>query len=280
MKLIQKLAVVYLRLRFRLLGSFSSQKAAAKALDLFCTPQERLKKKPSKIFFTAEQLKFNLGELNIRGFRWNHNAGRKVLIIHGFESSIVNFDHYVPSLIKKGLEVLAFDAPAHGISDGKRITAPLFADMIIKIHERYGPITGFVGHSFGGLALSLALEQIAHDETYRAVLIAPATESTTAIDQFFELLQLNGVVRKEFDQLITQIGGHPPEWYSIRRAIRNIKAQILWLHDERDLQTPLSDALKVKNDQRPNVTFVITRGLGHRKIYKDSQTVERVAEFL
>jgi len=61
----------------------------------------------------------------IKGWRWNHPAERKVLILHGFESSAINFDRYVKPLIKKGYEVLAFDAPAHGRSGSKTITAPL-----------------------------------------------------------------------------------------------------------------------------------------------------------
>jgi pimeloyl-ACP methyl ester carboxylesterase len=280
MKLIQRLALGYIRTKFRFLSFVSKKKAAAKALDLFRTPQQRVRKQLSKIFDEAEKLQFKLEGLSILGYRWNHNADKKVLIIHGFESSIVNFDHYVHPLINKGYEVLAFDAPGHGLSGGKTITAPLFSAMIETIHENYGPIQSFIAHSFGGLALSLALENIKHDGSYKIVLIAPATETKTAIDQFFDLLQLNGEVRKEFDKLIIELGGHPAEWYSIHRAIKHIKAQILWLHDEDDLQTPLSDALKVKNENWPNVKFIITKGLGHSRIYRDDKIVQEIIGFL
>ncbi len=280
MKLTQRLALSYIRTKFRLLTSVSKEKAAAKAFDLFQTPQQRVKKQPSKIFDDTEKLQFELEGISIHGYRWNHNAGRKVLIIHGFESSIVNFGHYIHPLINKGYEVLAFDAPAHGSSGGKTITAPLFAKMITTIHGNYGPVQSFMAHSFGGLALSLALENIKHDETYRIALIAPATETKTAIDQFFHFLQLNGEVRKEFDKLITELGGHPAEWYSIHRAIKHIKAEILWLHDEDDQQTPLSDALKVKEENLPNVKFIITKGLGHSRIYRDHEITQQVIDFL
>ena len=280
MKLTQRLALGYVRIKFRLISSVSKKKAAKKALDLFRTPQRRNIRQPGNIFNEAEKLKFDLEGIPIQGYRWNHHTGRKVLIIHGFESSIVNFGHFVHALVKKGYEVLAFDAPAHGISGGKTITAPLFAKMITTIHEKYGPVRSFLAHSFGGLALSIALENIDHDETYRVVLIAPATETRTAVDQFFKLLQLNGEVRREFDILITQLGGHPMEWYSIRRAMPNIKAQVLWLHDEDDQQTPIGDALKVKDENLPNIKFIITKGLGHRKIYRDQKTIQEIIEFL
>jgi hypothetical protein len=280
MKLTQQLALGYVRMKFRLISSFSKKKAAKKALDLFRTPQRRNIGQAGNIFNEAEKLKFDLEGILIQGYRWNHHTGRKVLIIHGFESSIINFGHYVHPLVKKGYEVLAFDAPAHGISGGKTITAPLFAKMITAIHQNFGPVQSFIAHSFGGLALSIALENIDHDEMYRVVLIAPATETKTAVEQFFHLLQLNGEVRKEFDILITQLGGHPMEWYSIRRAMQNIKAQVLWLHDQDDQQTPISDALKVKDANLSHIKFIITKGLGHRKIYRDQKTIREIIEFL
>jgi pimeloyl-ACP methyl ester carboxylesterase len=281
MKLTQRLALFYIRTKFRLLSSVSHKKAAAQALDFFRTPRERLTRQQlPKIFDEAEKLQFEVEGIAIHGYSWNRNASKKVLIIHGFESSIVNFDHYIPPLVNEGYEVLAFDAPGHGLSGGKTITAPLFAKMIEIIHANYGPVKSFIAHSFGGLALSLALENIQHDETTRAAIIAPATETKTAIDQFFDFVQLNGEVRKEFDKLIIELGGHPAEWYSIHRAIKNIKAKILWLHDEDDLQTPLRDALKVKNENRSNVKFIITKGLGHSRIYRDPEIVREIIDFL
>ena len=280
MKLKQKIAVGYVRMKFKMLSLFSIKKAAEEALDLFRTPQRRAKKQPSPIFNEAEQLEFMLEDISIHGYGWNNGAAKRVLIIHGFESSIVNFEQYVRPLVKKGYEVLAFDAPAHGKSGGNTISAPLFAKMIKTIYGAYGPIHSFIAHSFGGLALSLALENIQHDSSYKVVLIAPATETKTAIDQFFGLLQLKDSVRKEFDKLIAELGGYPAEWYSVHRAVKNIKAKILWLHDEDDLQTPIADALNVKQENLPNVTFIITKGLGHRRIYRDHKVMQQILDFL
>lgn len=263
-----------------MLSLFSTKNAAEEALDLFRTPQRRAKKQPSAIFNEAEKLEFALENISIHGYRWNKGVAKRILIIHGFESSIVNFEQYIRPLLKKGYEVLAFDAPAHGRSGGKTISAPLFAKMITTIYETYGPIHSFIAHSFGGLALSLALENINHDTNYKVVLIAPATETKTAIDQFFNLLQLKKAVRKEFDILIAELGGYPPEWYSVHRAVKNIKANILWIHDEDDLQTPIADALRVKQENLANVTFIITKGLGHRRIYRDHKVMQQIVAFL
>jgi len=276
----QRLALAYIRTKFSLLSLLSNKRAAASALDLFRTPQTRNRKLPSQIFDKAEKLQFDIEGITVHGYSWNHNVLKKVLIIHGFESSIVNFDHFVFPLMDKGYGVLAFDAPGHGRSGGTTISAPLFANMITMICEKYGPVQSFMAHSFGGLTLSMALENMDHNESFKVVFIAPLTEIKTAAESFFHLLKLNEKVQKEFDNQITDLGGHPLEWYSIRRAIKNVKAQVLWLHDEDDDQAVLRDVLKVKKENPPNVKFLITKGLGHSMIYTDKKMVQEIIDFL
>ena len=153
--------------------------------------------------------------------------------------------------------------------------------MIQQVVSLYGPINGFLAHSFGGIALSLALEKTAHDENTKIVFIAPATETSTAIDSAFKMLQIDDdAIRQEFDNIIFEKSGHPTEWFSIKRAMKNIKASILWIHDEDDDVTPLKDALLVKEEGFSNIQFVITKGLGHRKIYRDNTIKNKVIEFL
>jgi pimeloyl-ACP methyl ester carboxylesterase len=280
MKLSQRLALRYIRTKFKLLSTISKKKAAEKAFELFCTPQSRNKKKLPAIFETAEKLHFELEGVTIRGWRFNHPAERKALIIHGYESSVINFDRYVKLLIKKGYEVLAFDAPAHGRSGGKQINAPLYKEMIKQIHKLYGPVQSYMAHSFGGLAVCLALEEISHTKDYRVALVAPAAETTTAIDSFFKFLQLDPAIRPEFERLIIKKGGVSSDWFSINRALKHIRARVLWFQDEEDDITPISDVLKVKEQNYHNVEFVFTKGLGHRRIYRDNKVVKSIVEFL
>ncbi len=280
MKLSQRLAISYVRTKFKVLSSISKKKAAEKAFELFCTPQSRNKKKLPKIFETAEKLHFEIEGNMVRGWRLNHPAEKKVLILHGYESSGINFDRYVKPLIKKGYEVMTFDAPAHGRSGGKKINAPFYKRMIQAVNKKYGPVKSYIAHSFGGLAVSLALEEISHTADYKLVLIAPATETTTAINSFFKFLQLDDSLRKEFEKVIIKAGGVSSEWYSIKRAMKHIKAKVLWVQDEDDDVTPLSDVLKVKEENYPNIEFVFTKGLGHRRIYRDNKVSKQIIEFL
>ncbi len=279
MKLAQKIAIGFIRAKLNILAVVSKQKAAEAAMKIFSTPFRKPKKQTPPVFQKAERLNFELAGSSIIGHRWNAGKEKRVLIVHGFESSSKNFDRYIMPLVKKGCEVLAFDAPAHGGSGGKQVNLLMYVKMLHHIHDLYGPFHGYLSHSFGGLAVTHFLENVPHDENVKLVLIAPATESTSAIDSFFRILQLGTDIRKEFDQLIYDKSGVTPDHYSIRRAIKNIKARILWFHDEDDELTPITDALRVRDENHSHIEFVITKGLGHRKIYRENMVVNRTVEF-
>jgi pimeloyl-ACP methyl ester carboxylesterase len=281
MKIIQKAAIIYTRIKIKLLAVLSKKAAAKKAYELFCTPIVEPVKNIPAVFEKAEPLHFVLNGLNINGFRWKNIARPRILILHGFASVSYKFGDYVNAFIEKDIEVLTFDAQAHGNSDGKTIDAVDYENMILKVVELYGPVQGFMAHSFGCLALSLALENMPNDENTKAVFIAPITEITTAIEHAFAKLHLHdNALRKEFDDLIMTVDNKEPSWYSIKRALHNIKAKILWIHDEDDITAPLSDALPIKKENLPNVEFIITKGLGHRKIYHDKTIRNTIVEFL
>ncbi|MEO6668329.1 MAG: alpha/beta hydrolase [Ferruginibacter sp.] len=276
----KKLAFGYIRTKLNGLSIINKRKAGEEAFRLFCTPILK-SVKPGQVFKDAEPLEFTLEGKLIKGFRCHHPSQHKILLLHGFSSNCHNFDNYVNILAHKGYEILAFDAPAHGASEGRTVNALDYSKMIKKIIELYGPIQGFIAHSFGGLAICLALEEIPHDENTKLVLIAPATETTTAIESAFKIIGIKSErLKRSLEQVILETSGKEPAWFSIRRAINNIRASVLWFHDEDDDVTPISDALKVKADNHPNIKFIISKGLGHRKIYRDAEVKKEIVAFL
>ena len=281
MKLEQRLAISLVRTRLGMLGLFSRKKAAEKAFQLFCTPQRKAHNKPSPVFEKAEKLSLIIDDTKVVGYRWNRNAsGKKCLVVHGFESSAKNFDRYISIMIDRGYEVLAFDAPAHGESEGKEINVLIYKKMLEQIYLTFGPLDACIAHSFGGLAITLALEDLPIQRQLKLVLIAPATETSSSVDLLFEILQLKRGVREEFDKIIVDIGKKPLSWYSISRALENIKGKVLWVHDEEDNVTPFKDVQPIIERKPAHVEFMVTKGWGHRRIYREDKVVDAVAAFL
>jgi pimeloyl-ACP methyl ester carboxylesterase len=277
----KNLAIRFYRTKLNLLGLVSKEQAGKEAFRLFCTPLSRYKGKQAAVFTNAEALQFQLDGKTIRGFRCNPTGIKRIMILHGFASSCHKFDKYAQELIKKNYEVLAFDAPAHGASDGKTVNALEYAEMITKVNSLYGPVDGYLAHSFGGMGLSLALENLPHSAETKVVLIAPATETSSAIDGAFTILGIRKqLLRDCLDDHIFRISGQQASWFSIRRAMQKIKASVLWIHDEDDRITPIKDVIKVKEDGHSHIQFIFTNGLGHQKIYRDHTVRTAILDFL
>ena len=276
----QKIIIAFVRIKIKFYARISIPLAARYALKLFLTPVKNLPKKIPSLFKKGEKITFSLKPYLLKGYRWNHPQPKKALILHGFSSTIHKFDHFVKPLIKQGYEVIAIDAPAHGKSSGKQISVLEYKAMIEKVHATLGPIDAFIAHSFGGLALSLALEKITQQEKMKVVLIAPATETTTAIQLFSKFLRLPKGVKAGMEELIFERSGIRAEDFSIRKAAPHIKAKVLWIHDESDEITPWKDAVVIKDASYPNFQFLLTQTFGHRRIYREEKVTNAVFDFL
>lgn len=277
---VQSIIIKYFRLRLRLLATLSKKRAGNESFRIFCTPYFRISYK-NRSFEEAEQLSFHFGTLKTIGYRWNRGAEKKLLIAHGFRSASANFQHFVAPLIKKGYEVVAFDAPAHGLSAGKSLNAIQYKDFLAAIHRQYGPFDAFLCHSFGGLAVSMNLAEIADNVNIKSVLIAPAGNSLQLIEFFFKEMGIKDkVVQKHFYANIHRLSNKDISWFSIARCVKAIEGPVLWIHDENDRVTPVEDALEIQHSQPPNFRFLFTTNLGHRRIYRDKDVISAIINFL
>ncbi len=282
MKLIQRIALKYYIFKFRAIEVVSITKAAKAAFELFCTPYSKRKVYEEPLIFgQAEKLSFQFQNLEIKGFRWKPQISNtyKVLICHGFDSNSYKFERYIQPLLRKGFEVLAFDAPAHGISTGKTITALLYSDMILKATSDYGPFYSIIAHSFGGIAVTLSTEKLKDNHLKKLVLIAPATETTRSLNDFCSYLNISNRLKQEMEKLILEIEGKPSSWYSVARIIQSITIPTLWIHDKADKITPYKDMEFLTQLNLPSVKFIITENLGH-SLYRENKITDQVLTFI
>ncbi|MEI6265788.1 MAG: alpha/beta fold hydrolase [Sphingobacteriia bacterium] len=283
MKFRQRVALGYYRTRINAIGLVSPHRAALLAFDLFSNPfKSNAKRIAPAIFHKANSLTIKMNQFSIHGFQWKSNRpdAKKILIVHGFGSYAYKFDNYIVALLKEGFEVLAFDAPGHGSSEGKRINALLYRDMIVEVNNQFGPLYGIIAHSLGGLAASLAMEQIKKNTPDKLVLIAPATETKTAVEHFFGVIKVDGAIKDAFYEIIEALAKEPISYFSVARVARNAQFNILWVHDEEDNICSFEDVKPLLKEDLPKLELLITKGLGHNKIYKTSTTKDKIVHFL
>lgn len=254
------------------------------AFELFCTPFPKYKKtKAPAIFHQAKAISLQLNNhTKIKGYTWQATKpnGKTVLICHGYASYFYKFEQYIQPLLKQGFTVMGFDAPAHGKSEGRFINAIIYKEAVEAIINSFGPIDHFIGHSLGGLTVSLIAEQLADQEKHKIVLIAPATNTTTTFNSFFNLMHFSPVIREAFLQELKARTQLPITYFEVDRAISQYKGPLLWVHDKEDRICPFKDLEKFTKLAPNNIKFLITNGLGHNKIYKTQSVLEQIIQFL
>lgn len=278
----QKVALAYYRNRINFLYRINTRKAVDEAFELFTTPYKTPKHPDPALWLKSNILHLQTSAGKIFGYEWKCGRvnAKRLLVLHGFAGDSRAFESYIAAGLSKGFDVYAFDAPAHGKSEGRRLNVSLYAESIKSIIGEHGFFDAFIAHSLGGLSLMLCLHGLQYEKKPKIVLIAPATESTTAADNFFNLLQLVPDLRKPFEQGIIEKTGLPIGWFSISRIINEVKGDILWVHDKDDSTTPIDDVLPIVQQQPGHVTFHFTKGLGHSRIYRDEAVKKIIADFI
>jgi pimeloyl-ACP methyl ester carboxylesterase len=280
----ERIYLQYLRTKFKTISKLAPAIAGRMAFELFCTPYPKYKKRKAPAIFhhATKRTVVLTDQTKIHGFEWlpSKPNDQTVLIAHGYASYAYKFEHYIAPLLKMGYRVLAFDAPAHGQSEGKHIHVVVYQEAIQKIMEQAGPIHHFIGHSLGALTLSMIAEKIDQAEARKFVLIAPATKTTTTFANFFKMMHLNEVTKAAFLQDVSNRTSHSVDHFAADRALTNYKGPILWVHDEKDMVCPYEDIINFKENAPSNIKFLITNGLGHNKVYKTAEIMDQIMTFL
>ena len=135
-----------------LLALIDKKKAAQTAFDIFCTIRKGRVKPIQEDFLNAAKL--TVEEINGQHIQVYHWKGTKptVLLMHGWESNTFRWRNLIKKLREKDFDILAFDAPGHGYSTGKKLHVPLYAITSRFILDKYKPLL-VEAHSVGGMTI-------------------------------------------------------------------------------------------------------------------------------
>ncbi len=265
-----------LRRGMKMLGVVSPAVAARAAEAIFRTP-------PRHVAWEGERAILERGRricLDVRGTAatgWRWGEGDPVLLVHGWGSTAGRLGSFVAPLEAAGFSVLAFDAPGHGATGGRRSSLPEFLFTIEAAGAAHGPLAGIIGHSLGGAATVLAMGRGL--TARRAVLIAPAADPAGYTKLFAELLGIRTSVRERMEGRLVRRFGLPWADFDIRAAARQIAAPALVFHDVDDAEIPWKEGGSV-SEAWPGASLVTSRGLGHTRIVHDTDVVARAVAFL
>lgn len=224
----------------------------------------------------AEHLTLRVDGLPLAVYRWG--AGPVIVFVHGWSGRATQAGAFVGPLTAAGYCVLAFDAPAHGNTPGRRTNILEFTAALRAIAAAYGPLHGAITHSFGGMALAYALR---HGLVLgRAVCIGAPARLEFLVERFARSLALPEPVLNELRRrLERRFAEDVWEAMSTDSNARMLNVPALIVHDRDDREVPVRQGELIA-EAWPGAQWLATRGLGHRRILRDAATVQAVVDFI
>ena len=212
----------------------------------------------------------------IRGWSWG--KGPLVVLSHGWAGRASQMGAVGVALAERGFRAVAFDAPGHGDSHGRRSSLPEMADTLLAAERILGPASAYVAHSAGAAALLLAQRDGLADRP--AVLLAAPSDMEVFLPEFSAVVGVPFEVALLMRQRIESRFGIRWETLQPARLIRWVGDEaMLILSDASDEEVPAWHGQTLAA-ARPNARFERTVGLGHRRILRDSGVIRRAIDFL
>ena len=271
-KIIAKSIGKYLNLLSLIVPSYT----AKKTLEIFAKVRTGKidKDKTFPILEEGKQNRFHCNGHEIQRYHWK-GSGKKVLLLHGWESNTYRWRNLIISLKTKDFDIHAIDAPAHGYSTGTYHYLTNYASAATKMIEEYG-IEIIVGHSMGGMAMLFAKSLKSLETVKQLVSIGAPTDFSLIVAGYQNTIGFNKRVYRLLDQLIEkEIKMGIKEFSTSKFTYENL-GELLILHDRLDPTIPLWQAERIQ--KYVGGELFITEGFGHSMHQKE--VCQKIMEFL
>jgi pimeloyl-ACP methyl ester carboxylesterase len=264
-----------LRMFFETLSVIAPRAAGALAVRLFGTPQRHHRPGWEREIY-ARGSRMQLGS-NLAARSWGEPRAPIVLLVHGWEGRGTQLGAFVGAFVIAGFRVIALDFPAHGDSTGRHTDLIECTEALRKVARDLGPLAGIVAHSFGGAVTTLAIER--GMDVRAVVLVSSPSSVADVLARFGRMLGLGTRAMQAFRRGLEHRTGLKLADLEIYERAARLRVPALIVHDRDDRDVPFSDAERLAA-RWPTATLVATGGLGHRRILRDENVIERAVEFV
>lgn len=268
------------RLSFRALGLLVPGIAALWAYRIWSSTRRFRESEHDKRW--RQQAQRQMLEKDVGGvavYRWGRTEDPVVLCVHGWNGRASQFATMLPALLKAGYQVIAFDAPGHGNSDGKSANLFQISDVLKTIATTASPLQAIICHSFGGMVAAYSIRHLGVSVN-KLVMIASPISTRYLMDMFAESLCLNQRVMKRFDRKIRhEFGEDVYERLSAEQNLKNSALPILLIHDKQDKAVSWRNSeciVKVAG----KAVAIYTEGHGHRRLLRDKKLIRKIVNFI
>lgn len=272
------------RIVFKLTEMIAPPLAGRWAIRLFFTPEKPRRPRQEQAFLqNANRQKvlfrsnFKLDDSDDYYIRYSWGDGPAVLLVHGWGGNAAQMAPLAKPLLDAGYRVIAFDAPAHGDSPGKRTNMLEIAQVVEDIALHMGDFYAIVGHSLGGAVAGYAISQGVRAQ--KLVTIGSPISVGLIFAEFARQINAAPETVSRLSRFVESFGEKKSEDLSLLHLAPRLRSQGLIIHDKDDREIHYTQALELFREW-PGSELLLTEGLGHRRILKDRQVISEVMNFV
>ncbi len=211
-------------------------------------------------------------------YEWGTLGNPVAVVAHGWSGRATQFYKFIQPLLNKGYHVIGFDAPAHGLSEGKSTNILEFYQVLFHIGKNIGSIKIGIGHSFGGVSLLYAKKEGLKLDS--VIMIASPTVGEDILTNFRKKINASPRTSIALRKMVVKKFKLDFEEITACELAKQITLKnLLIIHDKDDLEVPPRNA-ELLHQLKPNSELMLTNGLGHTRILRDELVVDRTLKFI
>ncbi|MCK4743931.1 MAG: alpha/beta hydrolase [Sulfuriflexus sp.] len=271
------LAMMINRYGFRLLGTRLPRLMSWWALRLwsqthrFDPPAREL-----RLQLRASECPLTVNGIKIKAWEWG--KGPTVLLVHGWNGRGMQLGRFVDPLLSAGYRVITFDAPGHGQSDGTRTHLAQISDVIQALAKKHGAFHSVIGHSFGVAGVSAAISS--GMAVQNLIALSSPGGLSNLIERYCQAMLIPEATEQYLRQrLEKRIGSELWQRFADSYPLDSGVERSLIIHDKDDSWVDWQESEQL-SECWPNPEFVLTEGLGHRRILRDPSLLRYVVSFI
>lgn len=241
--------------------------------------QQELINESTPFVLEVDDPHFSHSKLKFNGFIWG-NGKRKVIITHGWSSKGADFIDLITALKTiDDLQIIAFDAPGNGSSEGELSNLLLFVGAVKAIINTYGAPDVLIGHSLGGFANTLTLKETG----IKPSLLITITPMVRLKENFITTMTAADVPQAAQDKFFRDFEakfGLATADFNLANMYQDGIALKHWLaYDQEDKMTPFAYVNDVLT-KHPDIIFKEFDNAGHERIIKDPRVIADILELV
>jgi pimeloyl-ACP methyl ester carboxylesterase len=273
------LRVRAIRAAFAALERFAPKPASRWALRIWSTlPGNRGRRRDERLS-DGDRSTVRLNGRAIAVETWG--SGDPVYLMHGWGGWRGQLGRFVDPLVAAGVRVVALDAPGHGDSEpgglgSGRGNGVEFVEALRAVAAVHGEPRAVVAHSFGCATTTTAIRDGLTVD--RLVFVAPGVDPMTYVRS---LQAVFGFGPRTVDEMIIRIerlAGRRLSDFD-PRTMASGQPPTLIIHDRQDKEVTYAEGVSLA-EAWPTAELITTDGLGHQRILRDADVVERAVEFV